>query len=150
MNIFESATILFPIKGHTHGPLDGIGGHAVVKCSHETFEDADELVGVYQKFLQKAVFEKGTFDQHCYKHDDSPNWSDWCGEVPLQFRQMTGPLAPHGFRFLRWKHVKRQEVDNAGYTPHEPCADDVMLLVYEHMSDPLPFQMEKLLGNLIK
>jgi hypothetical protein len=148
MNIFESATLLFPVKGHTHGPLDGIGGHAVVKCSCETFQSADELVHVYQKFLRKAAFEKGTFVQDCYKHDDSAIWTDWCGEVPLQFSHMTGPLAPHGFRFLRWKHVKLEEVNSSGYSPHDPCGDDVMCLIYEHMSDPLPFQMAKLLSNL--
>lgn len=29
LSVFESIYIAFPIKGHTHGPLDGIGGHAV-------------------------------------------------------------------------------------------------------------------------
>ena len=114
---------------------------------HETFQSADELVHVYQKFLRKAAFEKGTFVQDCYKHDDSAIWTDWCGEVPLQFSHMTGPLAPHGFRFLRWKHVKLEEVNSSGYSPHDPCGDDVMCLIYEHMSDPLPFQMAKLLSN---
>ena len=100
MGVFQSAVALFPIKGHTHGPLDAVGGHAVVRCSHQTFETADGLVRTYNDFLQQASFEKGTFDASAYKHDDAADWHAWANEVPLSFQHLTGPRAPHGFRFM--------------------------------------------------
>lgn len=145
MDVFQAATMLFPMKGHTHGPLDGVGGHAVTRTSHSTFNSSEELVAVYDEFIKQASFERGTFLQGCWKHDESADWTQWSNEMPLQFTKHTGPLAPHGFRFITWKHVKEKEVKAASYDATDPALGDIMLLIYANMSDELPFQMIRLL-----
>ena len=144
LDVFATATLLFPIKGHTHGPLDGIGGHCVTRCSHMTFDSADELVDVYNGFLSRASFEEGTFAKRCWKHDESPDWNAWIAEIPLSFANLTGPLAPHGFRILRRKDMKQADLNHAKYSCANQSPDDVMLAVYEYMSDPLPYQVVRL------
>ena len=144
MDVFATVTLLFPIKGHTHGPLDGIGGHCVTRCSHMTFDSADELTNVYQDFLSRASFEEGTFAKSCWKHDESPDWNAWIAEIPLNFANLTGPLAPHGFRILRRKYIKQADLDHAKYHCANQSPDDIMLAVYEYMSDPLPYQVVRL------
>ena len=56
-----------------------------------------------------------------------------------------GPRAPHGFRVLARKHLKADDWQNATETmavatgqPHE---DDIMLAVFQYMSDASPFQI---------
>ena len=44
----DHAVLAYPIKGHTHGPLDACGGQAVVKCSHSEFDTADQLSQIYE------------------------------------------------------------------------------------------------------
>ncbi len=152
MGVFQTATALFPIKGHTHGPLDAVGGHAVVRCSHETFETSDELVTVYNNFLQQASFERGTFDSSAYKQDDAADWHPWVNEVPLNFKYLTGPRAPHGFRFLKRKHLNPSEAaipDDTMPYGQTQGPDDVMMLTYNYMSDPLPFQVITLFGSFV-
>ena len=139
MDVFATATLLFPIKGHTHGPLDGIGGHCVTRCSHMTFDSANELTHVYQDFLSRASFEEGTFAKSCWKHDESPD-----SEIPLSFANLTGPLAPHGFRILRRKDMTQADLDHAKYRCANQSPDDIILAVFEYMSDPLPYQVVRL------
>lgn len=143
----QTATALSPIKGHTHGPLDAVGGHAVVRCSHETFETSDELVAIYNKFQQQASFEKGTFDASSYKQDDAADWHPWVNEVPLSFKDLTGPRAPHGFRFMKRKHMNPSEAAISNDRAQGP--DDVMMLTYNYMSDRLPFQVCTLFGSFV-
>lgn len=149
MHVFESIYVAFPVKGHTHGPLDGVGGHAVVRCSHETWDTAEELVKVYQRFLDTAQFESGTVFKDAYKHDNSADWFKWLDDIDLAFKGLTGPKAPHGFRFLERKLLSPEE--NA--MSHDdgsqlPCGhpDDLMMAVHQYMSDARPYQVVMLMS----
>ena len=143
-----TATILFPVKGHTHGPLDAIGGQAVTRCSHMPFDDPNGLVDTYQQFLSRATFEEGTFSKTCYKHDNSADWNAWINDIPLKFANHTGPMAPHGFRVLKRKRVMKEEVEHAKYHCANPSPNDIMMLLYHYMSDALPYQVVRLFSNL--
>ena len=152
LQVFETIYIAFPTKGHTHGPLDGVGGHATVRCCNETFDTAAELVQVYDKFLADATFEEGTFFQDAYKHDNAADWQQWQQELPLEFSFLTGPKAPHGFRILSRKALTPADLAEAQQTSHvlpgtQPRPDDLMMAVYQHMSDAAPFQICWLLAS---
>ena len=51
LGIVDRISLAFPVKGHTHGPLDAVGGQAVVKCSHSEFHSADQLTSIYEACL---------------------------------------------------------------------------------------------------
>ena len=156
MKVFEMIYVCYPVKGHTHGPLDAIGGHAVVRCSNEVFNTPQELVQVYQKFLDTADFEEGTTFKTTYKHDNSANWMEFIDDIELTITAMTGPKAPHGFRILTRKQLT---VEEARLSDHARCQmpshvrqqmpvaqpDDLMLAVHQYMSDAKPYQVELLL-----
>ena len=53
-------SLLYPQKGHTHGPLDATGGQAITKCSLNSFDTPEELVGIYDNFLKSSRCDEGT------------------------------------------------------------------------------------------
>ena len=148
LQVIEQVYLAFGMKGHTHSSIDAVGGQAVVSTSTHTFEDDMDLVEVYDNFLRQAKLETGTHLQQCYKHDESADWGKWIEDVPLTFKAMTGPLAPHLFRICRRKHLSRQDLEHATMTA-APTAqpgvrehpDDVMLALHSFMSDAAPFQL---------
>ena len=50
LNILESISLLYPEKGHTHGPLDGTFGQMCVKLSLEEFQDDLDVVDILDDF----------------------------------------------------------------------------------------------------
>ena len=149
MEVFETASLLFGVKGHTHNVLDGLGGHAVTRMSHECWETPDDVVECYNKFLASCQLERGTIDQTSHKHDASADWNAWLGEVPLNFTAITGPAAPHHFRICRRCHLSSLDLANAKLTycsqlREADSQDDLMLALYQFMSDPQPYQVVKL------
>ena len=148
MRVFESIYVAFPIKGHTHGPLDGVGGHAVTRCSTQTFDSAAELISVYQTFLDQAEFEQGTVFKEAYKQDTSADWLGWLGDINLTFKVLTGPKAPHGFRIL-WRKALTAAENTMSHKSlnalksNDP--NDLMLAVHQHMSDARPYQVVMLM-----
>ena len=59
LGVVDRIALAFPVKGHTHGPLDACGGQAVVKCSHSEFDSADELSQIYEPWFlvrQSVIF----------------------------------------------------------------------------------------------
>ena len=93
LEVIETAYLGFPIKGHTHSPLDGLGGHAVVRTSNSTFDTADQLTAVYNDFMKQAKFEDGTLFQGAQKHDEAADWLSWINEIPLNLALITGTFA---------------------------------------------------------
>ena len=153
MQIFESASLIFGAKGHTHNVLDGLGGHAVTRMSHECWDSPDDVVEIYNKSLQSCQLESGTFDKSAHKHDVAADWNAWLMAVPLQFNAITGPLAPHHFRVCRRYHLSSNDFANAKLTScsetlQADSQDDVMLALYQYMSDPIPYQIVKLFSPM--
>ena len=60
LNVASAVTLAYPLKGHTHSPLDAVGGQAVVKCSGYEFDTAEDLVDIYSKFLSQSITDAGT------------------------------------------------------------------------------------------
>lgn len=56
LSIVDRISLAFPVKGHTHGPLDATGGQACVKCSNSEFNSPHELTQLYDAGLCFAVF----------------------------------------------------------------------------------------------
>ena len=153
LQIIESASLVFGVKGHTHNVLDGLGGHAVTRMSHECWDSPDDVVEIYNKFLQSCQLESGTFDRSAHKHDVAADWNAWLNEVPLQFNAITGPLAPHHVRVCRRYHLSSNDFANAkptscSETLQADSQDDLMLALYQYMSDPIPYQIVKLFSPM--
>lgn len=142
LNIIDSCNIGFPQKGHTHNCLDAVGGQAVTRCSHETFETAQELVEVYQRFLDDASLETSCYFRKAWKHDSSPDWEKWLAEMPVNMTGLTGPKAPHLFRILRRKMLSVKDLDSLQYDCEPGHPEDIMLLCHMYESSPKPFQAE--------
>ena len=60
LGVIDSGCLLYPEKGHTHGPLDATGGQAIVKCSLCCFDTPEELVAIYDSFLKASKVDEGT------------------------------------------------------------------------------------------
>ena len=136
----------YPENGHTHGPLDAVGGQAVTKCSNCVFHTANQLCEVYQEFLDGANFEPGTFRKRVWKHDQSADWREWIEEIPVSFGCLTGPQAPHGFRILFRKQLEGvDDVQRTSWPDAAPAhPDDLVMAVHGFMSDEKPFQISLL------
>ena len=141
-NIVDAAHIGFPIKGHTHTCLDAVGGQAVTRCSHETFETANELTQVYQRFLDEASLESSCYFRKSWKHDSCPEWDDWMSEVPVVMKGLTGPKAPHLFRIMRRKMLSVKDLDHLEHALSPGHPDDIVVVCHSYMSSPKPFQVE--------
>ena len=122
-------------------------------CSHPDVAwmlgDASWVVSCYNKFLASCQLERGTIDQTSNKHDASADWNAWLAEVPLNFTAITGPSAPHHFRICRRCHLSSTDLANAKLTycsqlREADSQDDLMLALYQFMSDPQPYQVVKL------
>ena len=142
LGIIDSCNIGFPQKGHTHNCLDAVGGQAVTRCSHETFETAQELVDVYQRFLDDASLETSCYFRKAWKHDSSPEWDKWLDEMPVTMTGLTGPKAPHLFRILRRKMLSMKDLDSLQYDFAPGHPEDILLLCHMYESSPKPFQAE--------
>ncbi|CAE7423854.1 unnamed protein product, partial [Symbiodinium sp. CCMP2592] len=88
LQVCERISLQYPSKGHTHGPLDGLGGQAVTKCSACEFSDADSLVGIYDGFLQQSTVDGGASFRGAWKGDEQANWQSWWEEVGLVFSNL--------------------------------------------------------------
>ena len=84
--------------------LEDVGGQAVKRRSHETFDTANELVQVYQRFLDDAsvrwpgVMQVATSGNHGSMIQALNKWLD---EMPATLTGLTGPKAPHLFRIVQ-------------------------------------------------
>ena len=142
LGVIDTCNIGFPIKGHTHTCLDAVGGQAVTRCSHETFETAQELVEVYQRFLDDASLETSCYFRKAWKHDSSPEWNKWLEEIPVTLTGLTGPKAPHLFRILKRKMLSMKDLDSLQYEFAPGHPEDILLLCHMFESSPKPFQAE--------
>ena len=60
LSVIDSVLLLYPQKGHTHGPLDATGGQAITKCSLSSFDTPEELCAIYDSFLKQSQRDEGT------------------------------------------------------------------------------------------
>ena len=135
----------YPLKGHSHGPLDAVFGQAAVKMANADFDDDEELVAVLQRFLSEANLDPGSDgDATAYKLDEAADWVSWLGEVPLQMSNLTGPLAPHSFHVCARRDLTAEELDAPCATPPgapDPHDEDIVVAIKSRMSSPKSHQV---------
>ena len=143
-DVVENFILNYPMKGHTHGPLDATFGQMCVKLSLAEFDDDMDVVGILNGFLQESGLDSGSRDgAQAYKFDEAPKWVEWSEAVELTMSNLTGPDAPHYFRITRRKCVGlggpisdgaqelHASVDDRSYRPHP---DDVVMVVKDLMA----------------
>ena len=135
-------------KGHTHGPLDGVFGQCVVKLALSEFNTADGVVKILQGFLDTAGLDpEAKANAAAYKLDEAAQWAEWFSDVPVHFRSVTGPLAPHWFHITQRKNLSMEELDVLGPPDGHAHMDDVVMAVKEKMSSYRPYQVVKLMSG---
>ena len=92
LDLFESFALLFPEKGHTHGPLDGVFGQMCVKLCLEDFEDDMHVVQILDDFLKTSGLDAGSKKgTKAYKLDEAAKWVDWAETVRLTMFKSNWP-----------------------------------------------------------
>ena len=147
LNCLESVALLYPEKGHTHSPLDGVFGQMCVKLSLEEFDDDMDVVTILDDFLKASGLDAGTRqDAKAYKLDEAAEWVLWAEEsVDLVMSALTGPEAPHYFRICRRKHIgtdaahgdkvaEQAACHRADHRDYQPNGDDVVMIVKDRMA----------------
>ena len=141
----------YPLKGHSHGPLDAVFGQAAVKMANADFDDDEELIAVLQKFLSEASLDPGSEgDATAYKLDEAADWVSWWGEVPLQMSNLTGPLAPHWFHICAREDLTSEELDaprTAFLGAPDPTGQDIVVAIKDRMSSPKTHQVALLVSG---
>lgn len=140
--------LVYPEKGHSHGPLDGVFGQCTVKLGNSEFQDDEEVVDLLQGFLRDGSLEPGS-RENClaYKLDNAAEWVTWADEdMELACSNLTGPEAPHSFHICLREHLSLEELSGAttvtawpGAPP--PHGGDLVVAMKSHMSDRLAFQV---------
>ena len=143
LDILESISLLYPEKGHTHGPLDATFGQMCVKLSLEEFQDDLDVVAILDDFLRTSGLDEATRqDAMAYKLDEAPEWDQWALEVDLSISALTGPQAPHYFRCCHRRHLgthhdaaaEAAACHRADHRGYQPSGGDVVLVVKDRMA----------------
>ena len=101
---------------------------------------------------QLGIDRESRVASRAYKLDEAAAWRQWWDEVGLSFTQVTGPDAPHWFRFCALRDLgahDREETEQTltsvtGLPP--PCPDDIVMVVKAHMADPKVLQVVRVLS----
>ena len=156
--IVEEASLGYPIKGHSHGPLDATFGQATVKLAQEEFDDDAEAVDVLNDFLKDSRLDFGTKeDARAYKLDEAADWESWWNLLEFHMSSLTGPAAPHYFRICsrgRLGHdggggdgVEELKAPRAAWDgAPAPQFDDVVMVVKERMASAQVLQVVTLVA----
>ena len=152
LGVFEHCNLAYPVKGHSHGPLDATFGQCCVKMGNSEFDDPSQVVDILQQFLDTASFEHGTREgSQAYKMDQAADWETWWEEIQLDMSNLTGPEAPHWFHICSRKDLSPSET-NAPYTawPGAPAShpDDIVVAVKDRMASICSHQVALLVPGL--
>lgn len=102
IGVFRWVCPMYWMKGHTHSPLDGTFGQLCVKLSFQEFDDDAGVLRCLNKILSELGVDKHTREAaKAYKIDESADWAEWWDQTSLSLSSLTGPEAPHYFRFCR-------------------------------------------------
>jgi hypothetical protein len=155
LGIFQWVTLAYLITGHTHENLDGTYGQLTVKIAALEFDDDEALI----KILLRLVSELGVDPDSrsaskAYKMDEAANWVEWWDETRLCFSQISGPEAPHWFRFCTLRDLGTSR-DGAAETAEPlkslpgmpaPSPDDVVMVVKDRMASPRVLQVSRVMA----
>jgi hypothetical protein len=145
MGVIQHAILAYPLKGHTHGPLDGVFGQICVKLGNTEFNSASDVVEALQSFLDTAAFDGcSDTDRRAYKMDESPSWESWWDEVGLELSDLTGPRAPHFLHICKRSGLDLHEMDappTAWLGAPPPAGEDIVVAVKDRMSSLKPHQV---------
>ena len=146
MKIHKHIWLVYPEKGHSHGPLDAVYGQATVKLSNSEFDDDEDVVAHLQGFLDDGFLELGTdTNAVAYKLDQAAEWVAWA-EVDLQCvcSNLTGPEAPHSFHVCLRQDLGSEDFQaeaTAWPGAPPPHRGDLVVALRSNMSDRKAFQV---------
>ena len=153
LGVFQWVTLAYLRTGHTHENIDGTFGQLTVKLSAMEFDDDHAVLAILLRLLgQLGIDRESRTASKAYKLDEAAAWRPWWDEVWLSFSQVTGPEAPHLFRFCALRDLgahAREETEEtltsvAGLPP--PSPDDISMIVKAHMADPKVLQVVRVLS----
>lgn len=148
LGVFQWVTLAYLVTGHTHENLDGSYGQLAVKIAALEFDDDRALISILLRLLgQLGVDRDSRIASQAYKLDEAADWAEWRDETDLIFSKVTGPEAPHWFRFCALRDLGGDgsaETDVPlpslpGLPP--PGPDDVVMVVKERMASPKVLQV---------
>jgi len=150
--VFGHIWLVYPKKGHSHGPLDGVFGQAAVKLANSEFDDDAEVVQHLQDFLDDGYLEPGTCNNaEAYKLDEAAEWADWAAEaMDWEGSNLTGPEAPHSFHICARADLSPEEQEapcTAWRGAPGPQQGDIVVAVRSSMSDRQAFQVALLVPH---
>ena len=143
LGIFQSVTLAYLVTGHTHENIDGSYGQLAVKIAALEFDDDVALVSILLRLLgQLGVDPDSRLASKAYKLDEAACWTEWWDETSLVFSKVTGPEAPHWFRFCALRDLGSQGSEEKAVPLRSlpglplPDMDDVVMVVKERMASP--------------
>ena len=152
LEIHKHVWLVYPEKGHSHGPLDAVYGQATVKLGNSEFDNDEEVVALLQKFLDTGSLEPGTEDNAvAYKLDQAATWVKWAeDDFAFACSNLTGKHAPHSFHIclrqdLGVDELQAQRTAWKGAPP--PHSGDVVVALRANMSDRKAFQVALLVTH---
>jgi hypothetical protein len=149
LDVFKHVYLGYPVKGHTHGPLDATFGQCCVKMANAEFDTPSQVVDLLQDFLDNSQFEHlANENKQAYKLDESANWENWWNQIPLQMSDLTGPNAPHLFHVCQRRDLGADDVNGTATKwvgAPEPHLDDVVLAVKSRLSSICAHQVALIL-----
>lgn len=145
LDVVEHVHLGYPVKGHSHGPLDAVYGQCCVKIQNSEFDNPHGVVDVLQGFLDEATFDGGAeAEKTAYKLDEAADWEPWWDEVRLDLTSLTGPRAPHWFHICALKNLDIAEKDcKVTAWPGAPAShmEDIVMAVKDRMASTETYQV---------
>lgn len=138
LDVFRDIILGYPVKGHTHSPLDGTFGQCCVKIANSEFDTPMDVVNLLQGFLDTATFEHlANENKFAYKLDEAAHWEDWWNQIHLKMSDLTGPEAPHYFRICSRHDLTPNELQGTSTSwPGAPREhpDDIVMAVKSRLA----------------
>ena len=137
--IFQTATVAFLRKGHTHEDLDGLWGVNAGELDHVTAWDTpDEIIEHTQRVMSRTL---GAVPVVVWKLDFVRRWNDWKEGLGVEgFPGVTGKGSPHWFHFCLRRDLPIDLLPRVANPTVTGDPMDVMLEVREFMADVQPSQ----------
>jgi len=154
LGVFQWVTLAYLITGHTHENLDGSFGQLAVKIAALEFPDDKGLITILLGLLaQLGVDRDSRIASKAYKLDEAAQWAEWWDETNLFFSQVTGPEAPHWFRFCALRDLgEDSSAERAvplrslpGLPPEH--LDDVVMVVKQRMASTEVLQVVRVFSS---
>ena len=132
--VFESASIAFLRKGHTHEDLDGLWGVNSSELDHvTTWDHPGDILAHTQRVMSRTL---GHVKATTRKLDFIRSWNSWREGLGVTgFPGITGKGSPHWYHFSLRNSLPNALLPRVAPEARAGSPNDVMLEVKEFMAD---------------